>query len=595
MLDRINSLKKTNIGLIIDVLLAAFSFRAVSSDFLTKFADGSVQTLRIMNLILALGILSAFVLYCHEFVKKQLVIYKELFCGISALLWLIGFAFVELGGGEVLTGSLGRLFLAAVVWLGLKRGIGRVLEMVSQVVPDPVNAPNTVSDTVNNLTVNIRCFVVIGAVIFVAYLPWIIIRYPGAMECDAYYQIEQFLGYIPMNGQWPPLSCALMGGVVGLGKAVFGSYNAGAFLYVLIQTIISVCVLTYSIIAMNRMGVSRVFCTATAVVYIVSTSYASYITSIVKDTMFAVLFLLFIVLLAEILHGYDKKRFIALFAVGLIMCGLRNNGVYLVGVSLVALLIYLIKHREARVKKSIVSLVAIIILYEIYTGLVLPAFGIANSGINEALSIPFQQTARYVLEHPLDITAEERQVIDETLGFEGLAEAYNPVISDPVKSRYKEDTADLGAYLKVWGTQLIRHPGTYFAAVFDNAYGFYYPFALDTACYGVYEDLDIMQYQIPEATKPYKYLLYSYVKVIDEIPVVRLINSCGMMAWLTLLMFLYGFHKKDGRYLVIVAASFLSIFICVASPTFASNGTRYALPIIYTVPFLLGMGFFRSK
>lgn len=76
------------------------------------------------------------------------------------------------------------------------------------------------------------------------------------------------------------------------------------------------------------------------------------------------------------------------------------------------------------------------------------------------LSLPFQQTARFVSEYESEITDEERAVIDRVLIYDQLADRYRPDLSDPVKAVYRKEStaAERIAYLKVWVGLALRHP-----------------------------------------------------------------------------------------------------------------------------------------
>ena len=82
------------------------------------------------------------------------------------------------------------------------------------------------------------------------------------------------------------------------------------------------------------------------------------------------------------------------------------------------------------------------------------------------LSVPFQQTARYLREYPDDVTASEKKAINRILDYDVLAEKYNPELSDPVKItfRFRDDDNDpkldgyMNDYFKAWFAMFRRHP-----------------------------------------------------------------------------------------------------------------------------------------
>ena len=61
----------------------------------------------------------------------------------------------------------------------------------------------------------------------------------------------------------------------------------------------------------------------------------------------------------------------------------------------------------------------------------------SQGGVQEMLSIPFQQTARYVKYHPKDITLSENAVLSKILDYDKLAKKYEPLSADPVKGYYQ--------------------------------------------------------------------------------------------------------------------------------------------------------------
>ena len=90
------------------------------------------------------------------------------------------------------------------------------------------------------------------------------------------------------------------------------------------------------------------------------------------------------------------------------------------------------------------------------------------------LSIPFQQTARYVHDLEYDVTPEEQAAINAILPYEELGELYNPELSDPVKDRMKSVTGDeFKRYLNAWLVMGLRHPGVFIQATLKNTYTYF--------------------------------------------------------------------------------------------------------------------------
>ena len=115
--------------------------------------------------------------------------------------------------------------------------------------------------------------------------------------------------------------------------------------------------------------------------------------------------------------------------------------------------------------------------YGLNAGLRAPAGG-GGGEPNETLSIPLQQTARYVRDFGGEVTDTEREAIDRVVQYSALADTYDLNLADPVKSyinREEATGADRQAYLKVWAAQTLRRPVSALEAFVNLNYGWLYP------------------------------------------------------------------------------------------------------------------------
>ena len=110
--------------------------------------------------------------------------------------------------------------------------------------------------------------------------------------------------------------------------------------------------------------------------------------------------------------------------------------------------------------------------------MLLPALKISPGSDREWMGFFYQQTARYVRDYPDEVTVQEWEAIDGVLEYDKLAEAYNPITSDPVKFdayRSEQTWKERKAYFKAWFQQFLKHPGVYVEASINGCYGFFYP------------------------------------------------------------------------------------------------------------------------
>lgn len=515
--------------------------------------------------------------------------WERVFAVAVALMWILGWAFNATDGWGVLFDGPVSSFLTAVTFLGLIALVSTALRWLRALAKRFAEwEPRTPK------IFERRPFLCSWAVIFLCWLPFAVIRYPAGIEYDAHFQIEQFLGFRPMTAHWPPFSSALMGGFVWLGDALFRSYDVGIFAFVLFQALVSSAILAYTVKTMGDLGVARSWRLVSLLIYALAVAYPSYLTAAVKDALFSAATVLFVTLLIRCLYLSQKRGTCVFLGVAaLLMCLLRKNGIYVLILCFIVLLFRALFRKNRARLPMVVALGAACLLYFGYEKALLPALDIPPGSVAEALSVPFQQTARYVRDHPGDVTEKEREIIGAVLDYERLESGvYNPDLSDPVKETYHGDTRALLRYMGVWASQFFRHPGTYFQATLANSCGFYYPDARNLILYDNLEVYEKFNFSDPPALRPAKNWLYTYVASMDTLPGLMLLGSAGFNTWLTAYFVVCALRRRDKKLLLALLPSVVGILVCVAGPTYTWNGVRYALPYMYATPLLAGLGAF---
>ena len=133
-----------------------------------------------------------------------------------------------------------------------------------------------------------------------------------------------------------------------------------------------------------------------------------------------------------------------------------------------------------------------------------------RGNVAEMMSIPFQQTARYLQLYRYELTPSERQGIEAVLGnVEQVARDYDPAISDPVKAHLVKGAGarELAQYMKAWVTGLIHHPKVYVDAFLLHVYGWFDPGVVNTVRYEAYSELFPSRGLFPDADK---FLIFFY-------------------------------------------------------------------------------------
>ena len=442
-------------------------------------------------------------------------------------------------------------------------------------------------------------------VILLLWLPYAVLKYPGGIDFDSYYQLLEPLGLFPLTNHWPVASSTFFAGCYLLGKTLFGSNNAGLFTIVVLQALFCAACMARSLKAMHRLRLNNGLLVLTLAAYSLATIFSRYTTSMGKDCLFACALLLCLSLLAELLLGTypaSPGSLVRLAAACLLLGVLRSNGPHLLLALLMVLVpVALLRRRKAGgplMGKVIAAVGAAFCLCLCYLNLLLPALGIPGTSTGEALSLPLMQTARYVKYCPEDVTEEERQIIDQVVDYDQLPEAYREHLGDYVKGLYRGDGESLARYFKVWLRQGLRHPEVYFSATFNNVYGYFYPGARETSM-GIYmqydpvSDAPVQLFSLPEeaAARRAERLdkLSDFILAFENFPLFYPVCNGPVQVWLALYLALAALCQRRARLLILLVPSVVSVLICVAGPTFFHNGLRYALPVIFANPFLFSI------
>jgi len=431
---------------------------------------------------------------------------------------------------------------------------------------------------------------------------FIIAYYPLVLSPDPRDQIYMYLGVPTEHNEWviqrdpnvfitnhhPFLQTYLIGWSLSFGR-LLGSDNFGLFIYTLFQTIIYACVLAYSIKFLKDHGISNRWYFIVLLIYLLVPMYAFFTVSAVKDTLYTAFTMLFVLALFDFVENYLNKKIsnkycIYIFFIMLLMCLFRNNGIY---VCLLTLPILFFMSKQNRIK----ILALIILLFggmQITNKVIIPALGISDGSIREALSIPFQQTARLAKYNETIIEESDKEIIDKILVYDTLAERYNPNLSDPVKNKFNRDTTkeDLINYFKVWFKYLLKDPLCYINATLDNTFGFIYPNAHRWYLYYDYwDDLvdpNIVDYHFYDGTWWLRTIFTNYGETFPFLPIVGLLSNIGFSTWMVIILTVYLMTKKNKSYILVLVPLYLSILICIAGP--ANAYFRYTMPYMFVLP-----------
>ena len=149
-------------------------------------------------------------------------------------------------------------------------------------------------------------------VLLVLWLPYFICLFPGASNTDTWWQLEQITGVMPLHAGHPLPHTFLQSGLILLGKTLLGSWNAGVFLTMLVQSLCMAAVLAYSVHFLVRLGVRPGVLGCVLALYGIVPTFPRAATILMKDTPYSVAVLLLTILVLEAVllpQQFAEKRY----------------------------------------------------------------------------------------------------------------------------------------------------------------------------------------------------------------------------------------------------------------------------------------------
>ena len=520
-------------------------------------------------------------------------------------------------GFQPITASFSRLFCAVIVFAGCFLIFERVMAfLLARIEAGPGRETNLFRRLFPDDAGTLR----IAAIILVFWLPLIIATYPGSHSGDMHDQLAQYMGYncrtaricapidanVYLNAMNPVAHTVLMGFIITLFRDG-GDITRGLFLFNFLQSVAAALVFARTFKTMRRCGLSRSFRLGALAYFCLNPFVPLYAFSTAKDTPFALLLLLIATLLADAFIEPEKKLasplwFAGMVASTLMFILLRNSAIFIAVVTVPAAYFAIAGVRRVRGLKPKAALagalVLPILLSLVVTNIVYPDFAIRKGTARENKSLMFQQTARYALTHPDEVTEAEKAAISNVLAYDEFAERYLTWEADPIKMTYNEKATpeELRAYERVWRAQFLKHPETYVEAAINMCYAYFY-IGMDVADYkpfyyraeGDEFVFDGNPYVIvqPRVSVLATTLVKGAMLALSRAPGTGIPFQLGTYAWILIAMAFVCLKERTRAGLLLIP--FLALLLGVGF-TAVNGAVRYALGIIYALPLIAAIG-----
>lgn len=467
------------------------------------------------------------------------------------------------------------------------------------------------------------------AIVIALCLAWvaqIFPLFPGMVSWDGYRQFLEYFHthiaelnftYYP-TGHHPWSATLIFGFLFSVGRKI-GGVNAGLFLIVVVQIITSSLIYAKVIYFLGKnWGKSAAI---TSLLFYASPFVAFWQVTIEKTPLFLAFVTWFVLCYARILLNDSKKDlYIQLIASGILMTMFRNDGAYVVIISLIALIVVRFIQQKKSPKKIMLGSFVFLAIYVGWNKIALPSMNVVPGSTAEVLTLPMSQLSAVVINHPESFSNNDLAIVNKITPIKKIARNFNVNHADDLKSLYPVDTflrssyeikqVELGRlkkqttpnikkatkqYLVVWFKQFWKHPKEYFVTFFAADSQFLNPLIDNNpGSRGIMYGNDYMKknvflqpswyhevhYWFSEKTRKY----ITWPNILFTLPIVRTIVQPAFALWIIIFSLAYCLYKKSYSMIMCIPVGLLAV-VPLLSPV---NGMeRYMLPAIYVLPLLL--------
>jgi hypothetical protein len=501
-----------------------------------------------------------------------------------SLLYIIGFSISKYNGFIAVTASVTAFLKCLVAFIGITLVFFALLAIFFEKATNCGFNDAKIKRTQIFFATR-KAFVWRCAIIFICWLPYLIVYLPGFLQRDTASQIAQAMGDSILSNAHPIFTTLLFGIFIRFGM-LLGSANIGILLYSLFQMIIVAAAFSYVLQYMAKQNIHIYVQTWTLLFFMLYPVNAFYSITMWKDTLFSVVFMLLTLKTIQMVsqpEGFfrSKKNVLAFSLLSVTLFLTRHNGLYILLVLLPVLLLVF-----RRYWKGFLTIIGIVAISFVSMQIIIIALNIRKGSVREALSIPIQQIARTVSEHGDELPDNDKALIASIMPYEQLPEIYSPTISDPVKFRFNEAVfrAETGKYISLWVRLCIKYPVTYLEAFLCQTHGYWYP---DIDYWIVTREFwqnnyDMHHWRIVPA---FVDNAFSGIFVFRVFPAISMLISIGFAVWITIIMALILMLKRKYRMLLAFLPVFLLWLTCIASPV--SGMFRYIYGLFLVLPLLI--------
>lgn len=449
---------------------------------------------------------------------------------------------------------------------------------------------------------------------------------PGLITWDGYRQFLEFertsidylnFQYYPTNHH-PWASTVILGNIFNLGRFIGGA-NTGILLIVATQMLTTSLILSYIIKGIGQSMGKKAF--IFTFIFYSTPIFAFWTVTVEKTSIFIAMAMLFVFQFIKI-FSY-RNILIRDYALTLIsavgMMAFRNDGIYIVFISLLVLVVYSVyKHRDI-LRGILVVAISFVLISTSWNYISSHYMNVKPGSTGEVLTIPMRQLTKVAIDHPDKLSKKDWNVLDKITPRETLSKHYNVDHADDLKSTFPVDTflrnedeiksvesgmlqsepnkktiKDTSSYIKLWFKYLLKYPKTYISVFLDANKKFLNPMIDNPGesrgimfSNGYMKNNAFLQpswYNEFHSWFKTTNQTFSWVNILFSLPGIMFITSSGFTIWFILFSLGYLFNKKILSIFILTPTILLAL-VALLSPV--DGMFRYIMGAFDTIPLIL--------
>lgn len=441
---------------------------------------------------------------------------------------------------------------------------------------------------------NKKFLIIIFILLLICWLPYILTYFPGGLFSDTYYSINMAIGKNRINNHHPILYTLIWKLLFNISK----DYTISIFLFTIFQYLFMGFTCTCLIYYMYRKGINKIIIIFSFLYFSLFPLIPFYIISLWKDTLFSIWILIYSVFLLYIFNrknyiekATNYKNIIILIIISFFVSFSRNNGIYIVGLTNIIIIMYLLKKEKSKRVKifSLLNVLNILLIFIIQG----PIYNLLNLNVDkkiESLSIPVQQVA--YISNNIKMGKKDLKILNRIMPISKVKEKYTPMIVDTLKwdDSFNQDyfNSNIYNFLKIYIKLIFKHP-----KMATNAY------LLQTVGFWNINESSSVGYIQNEMwyNKPYKMsdkFQSTFGFSIKQILNPKIYINYAIFIWIMLFTIFYLLYRKKYKLIMAILPNlFVWLTIMIATPLAFS--LRYVFSIVLSLPLYMFCIFSKEK